>query len=154
MATTVTVSMTDACSTSSGMMAVAAATSATTRRVSPSTRTRASSPGAYTASMPITCTTSATLIRTTKCANNNNKHKQQIKWEKQSRCNMYATRHVCNNHWTSSKSSRLAEPMTPSLVTKDKRKQRQQKNYHFCSNPKINRMLVVQCSGLATATSS
>jgi hypothetical protein len=27
-------------------------------------------------------------------------------------------------------------------------------NYHFVSNPKIKRMLIVQCSGVATATSS
>jgi hypothetical protein len=72
MATIVTVSMANARSTSSATMAVVATTSTTTRRVFPSTRTRASSPDAYTASMPITCTTSAMLIRTTKHANNNN----------------------------------------------------------------------------------
>jgi hypothetical protein len=72
MATIVTVSMADASSTSSATTAVAATTSATTRMISPSARTRASSPDAYTASMPITHTMSATLIRATKCTNNNN----------------------------------------------------------------------------------
>jgi hypothetical protein len=135
--------MTNASSTSSMTMAVVATTSATTRRVSPSARTRASSPDAYMAITPITRTTSAALIRTTKRANNNNKCKQQKNGKKQSRRDMYATRHARDDCWTSSKSSGLAEPVTPSLVTKDKRKQQQQKNYHFCSNPKIKRMLVV-----------
>jgi hypothetical protein len=72
MATIVTVSMAGASSTSSTMVGVAAMTSTTTRRVSPSARTRASSPDAYRVSMPITCTASAMLIRATKHTNNNN----------------------------------------------------------------------------------
>ena len=71
-ATIITVSMADANSTSSATMAVVPMTSATTRRVSPSTRTRASSPDAYTASTPITRTTSAALICAIKHTNNNN----------------------------------------------------------------------------------
>ncbi len=119
--TIVTISMTNASSTSSAtaMTAVAATTSATTRRVSPSARTRASSPDAYMASTPITRMTSAALIWTTKHANNNNKRKQQIKWEKQSRHDTYAMHHRHNDSWTSSKLSCLAEPVIPSLVTKD-----------------------------------
>ncbi len=58
-ATIITVSMADANSTSSATMAVVPMTSATTRRVSPSTRTRASSPNSYRVSTTITCTTSA-----------------------------------------------------------------------------------------------
>jgi hypothetical protein len=47
-------------------------TRATTRRVSPGSRTRASSSATYMASMPITCATRATLIRATKHVNINN----------------------------------------------------------------------------------
>ncbi len=47
-------------------------TSATTRRVLPSARTKASSPDAYMASTPITRMASAALIRAIKHANNNN----------------------------------------------------------------------------------
>jgi hypothetical protein len=78
-ATIVTNSMADESSTSSAMIAVAATTSATTKRVFPSVRTRVSSSATYTASTPITCTTSAALIRATKHTNYNNKHKQQQK---------------------------------------------------------------------------
>ncbi len=80
-ATIVNLSMANASSTSTATMAVAATTSVTTRRVSPSMKTRASSPDAYMASTPITCTTSAVLIRTTKHANynikSNNKEKNK-----------------------------------------------------------------------------
>ncbi len=106
-ATIVTVSMANGSSTSTATMAVAATTSATTRRVSP----------AYMASMPITCMTSAMLICTTKCANYNIKHKQQQR-KKQSHCDMFALRHVHDDHCTSSISSCLAEPVKPFLVTK------------------------------------
>jgi hypothetical protein len=123
MATIITVSMTNARSTSSAMTAVAATTSMTTRRVSPSARTKASSPDAYTASTPITCMMSAVLIRTTKRVNNNNKCKHKKNGKRQSHCDTYPMRHMHNNRWTSSKSSRLAEPVTPSLVTKDKPEQ-------------------------------
>ncbi len=61
---------------------VAVMTSATTRRVSPSMRTTASSPDAYTESIPITCTTSAALIRATKRANNNNNLQTETKQTK------------------------------------------------------------------------
>jgi hypothetical protein len=37
---------------------------------------------------------------------------------------------------------------------KNKRKQKHNKKYHFVSTPKIKRILVVWCSGPATATSS
>ncbi len=95
------------------------------------------------------------------CANPHNQARKQQQQaqatknrKKQSRRDTYATRHAHNDCLTSSKSSRLAEPVTPSLVTKDKRERRQQQNYHVCSNPKIKRMLVVWWSGPATATSS
>jgi hypothetical protein len=71
-ATIVTIIMASASSTSSVTMAVTVTTSATRRRVSPSMRTRASSPDAYMVSTPITYTTSAMLICATKRANNNN----------------------------------------------------------------------------------
>jgi hypothetical protein len=76
MATILTISMANVSGTS---LAVAATTSATTRRVSPSVRTRALSPDAYMASTPIICMMSAALIRATKCANYNKKCKQQQK---------------------------------------------------------------------------
>jgi hypothetical protein len=45
--------------------------------------------------------------------------------------------HARNDLWTSSELSCLAEPVTPSLVTKDKCEQLPQTNYyHFFSNPK------------------
>ncbi len=133
-ATILTVSMTDASNTSSTTMAVAATTSALARRVSPSARTRASSPNAYRVSTPIPYTMSAVLIHAAKSTNNNNMCKQQ----KTGKNNAH------DDCWTSSKLSCLTEPVTPSLLTKGKHKQQQQKNYHFCSNPKIKRMLVVQ----------
>jgi hypothetical protein len=49
--------------------------------------------------------------------NNNNKHKQQQK--KQSHRDTYATRRARDNCWTSSKLSRLADPVTPSSVMKE-----------------------------------
>ncbi len=66
---------------------------------------------------------------------------------------MYATCHVQQS---------LDEPQIELLgrasdtVSGDNRKSasNDNKNYHFVSNPKIEWMLVVQCSGLATATSS
>ncbi len=119
-ATIVTLIMTNASSTSSATTAVMVTTSSTTRRVSPSARTRASSPDAYTASKLITHMMSAALICTTKCANNNNKCKQQKNRKKQSHRDTYAMRHTRGDCWKSSKSSRLAEPVTPSPVTKDK----------------------------------
>jgi hypothetical protein len=67
-ATIVTVSMANASGTSSATTAVAAMTSATTRRVASSARTKASKSVAYMASMAITCTTIAALIRATKHA--------------------------------------------------------------------------------------
>jgi hypothetical protein len=103
---------------SSATKAVAATTSATTRRVSLSMRTRASSPDAYTVSMPITRMTSAMLICANERANNNKTCKQQPNKQKHSRHDMCTMRHARNNSWTSSKSSRLAEPVTPSSVTK------------------------------------
>jgi hypothetical protein len=66
--------------------------------------------------------TMATIVTVSMAnANSNNKRKQQ---QKKHRFNdTCTTRHACNNHWTSSKSSCLAEPVTPSLMTKDKCKQ-------------------------------
>ncbi len=64
-ATIVTIRMADASSSSSATTVVAATTSATSRKVSPSVRTRASSPDAYTASTPINRMTSAVLIHAT-----------------------------------------------------------------------------------------
>jgi hypothetical protein len=78
-ATIVLVGMANASSTSSAMKAVPATTIGTTRRVSPSARTRASSSATYMASTSITCTTSTMLIHATKGANYNNKCKQQQK---------------------------------------------------------------------------
>jgi hypothetical protein len=66
MATIITVSIADTNSTSSATMVVAATTSATSRRVSPSARARASSLDAYRVSTSITRTTSAALIRASK----------------------------------------------------------------------------------------
>ncbi len=65
-------------------------------------------------------------MKTTTTSASNNKNGK--KW---SRHDTYATRYTRNDHWTSSKLSHLAEPVTPSLVTKVKRKQRQQQKYHF-----------------------
>jgi hypothetical protein len=80
MATIIIVSMAnDASSTSSRTRAVVATTSATIRRVSPSTRAWASSPDAYSASTSFTRRTSAALISAIKHGNYNNKHKQQQK---------------------------------------------------------------------------
>jgi hypothetical protein len=70
-ATIVTVSIVNASSTSSATTAVAA-DKRNDKKSTPSARTRASSPDAYTASTPITRMTSAALICTTKRANNNN----------------------------------------------------------------------------------
>ena len=57
--------------------------------------------------------------------------------------------------WTSRKSSCLAEPVTPSLViTEQARATTTKTTILLVLNPKIKRMLVVWCSGLATATSS
>ncbi len=59
------------------------------------------------------------------------------------------------DHWTSCNPSCLAEPLTPSLVTTEQARVGTTKTTIFlCSDPKIKRMLVVWCSGLATATSS
>jgi hypothetical protein len=80
-------------------------------------RTRASSPDTYTVSTPITRTTSATLNHATKRANNNNN--LQTATKKHSRHDTCTTHHACNNRWTSSKLSRLAEPVTLSSVTKE-----------------------------------
>ena len=71
-ATIITISMANVSNTSSVTTAVMARTRATTRRVSPSVRIRASSPDAYMVSMPITPTMCAMLIHATKHANNNN----------------------------------------------------------------------------------
>jgi hypothetical protein len=109
--------------------AVTATTIATTRRVSPSTRTRASSSATNTASTPITCTMSATLIHATKHANYNNKHKNTHTHSRDDTCTMH---HARNNCWTSSKSSCLAELVTPSLVTKDNKHKQQQQKILFC----------------------
>jgi hypothetical protein len=135
MATIVTISMVDASSTSSATTAVVVTTSTTTRRVSPSARARASSPDAYMASTSITCLTSIALIRAIKSVNYNNKHKQQQ--YKHSRNDMCTTCHECNNHWTSSEASHLAEPVTLSLSS-DKRTSASadNKKYHFGSTPK------------------
>jgi hypothetical protein len=81
-ATIVTVSMANKNNTSSVTMAVEGTTSMTTRRVSPSARTRASSPDAYMVSTPIAHTTSVTLIHATKCRNNNNNLKTANKQTK------------------------------------------------------------------------
>ncbi len=52
-------------------------------------------------------------------------------------------------------SSCLAEPVTPSLVTTEQAQMTTTKTTILVVlNPKIKRMLIVQCSGLATATSS
>jgi hypothetical protein len=80
-------------------------------------------------STPITCMMSATLIRATKHANYNNKHKQQQ--QKHSRDNTCTMRHAHNNCWTSNESSCLAEPVTMSSVTKKQAQARQQK-VPFC----------------------
>jgi hypothetical protein len=52
-----------------------------------------------------------TQTTTTTSASNNSK--------KQSRRDTYATHHARDNCWTSSKWSHLAEPMTPSSMTKE-----------------------------------
>ncbi len=62
---------------------------------------------------------------------NNKKRKQQKNGKKWNLRDTYTTRHAHNDCWTSSKLSHLAEPVTPSLVTKDKRKQGQQKKLPF-----------------------
>jgi hypothetical protein len=126
MATIITISMANASSTSSATTAVAA-DKRNKKKSPPSARTRASSPDAYTASKPITSMTSAALIHATKRTNNNNSH-AATKQQKHSRGDMCTTCHMRNNRWTSSESSCLAEPGTPSPVTKEQaRKQRQQK---------------------------
>jgi hypothetical protein len=79
MATIITFSMANASSTSSVTIAVAAMTSATTRRVFPSTKTRASSPDAYMASTSITRTMSAALNWCNQACIYYNKRKQQQK---------------------------------------------------------------------------
>ncbi len=62
---------------------------------------------------------------------------------------------TCNDCWTSRESSRLAEPVTPSLVTTEQARVTTTKTtILLVLNPKIKRMLVVWCSGLATATLS
>jgi hypothetical protein len=61
--------------------------------------------------------------------NNNNKHKQQQK--NHSRDDTCTTCFARKDHWTSSKSSCLTEPVTPSLVAKDKQEQQQQKKFPF-----------------------
>jgi hypothetical protein len=68
------------------------------------------------ASMPITRTTCATLIRKTQRANNNNK--SQAATKKRSRRDTCTTHHVRINCWTSSKPSYLEEPVRPSPATK------------------------------------
>jgi hypothetical protein len=75
------------------------------------------------------------------------------KTKKQSHCDTYATRHV----------QRLLDKLQTKLLGRASdtvpsgnrtSASNSNKNYHFVSNPKIKRNLVVQCSGLATATSS
>ncbi len=62
------------------------------------------------------------------------------------------TRH---NRYTSHDLNCLAEPLTPSLVTTEQAQATITKTtILLVLNPKIKRMLVVWCSGLATATSS
>jgi hypothetical protein len=62
---------------------------------------------------------------------------------------------TCDDCWMSRKPSCLAEPVTPSLVTTEQARATTTKTtILIVLNPKIKRMLVVQCSGLATATSS
>jgi hypothetical protein len=126
-ATIITISMVDASSTSSATTMVLADKSGDKK--SPlSARTRASSPDAYTASMPITRTTSAMLICATKHANNNNLQAATTTQKNHSRSDTCTTRHARNDCWTSSKLSCLAEPGTPSPLTKEQgRKQQQQK---------------------------
>ncbi len=61
----------------------------------------------------------------------------------------------CDDCWTSHKLSCLAEPVTPSLVTTEQvRATTTKTTILLVLNPKVKRMLVVRCSGLATATSS
>jgi hypothetical protein len=131
-ATIVTVSMADASSKSSATLAVAATTSATTRMISPSARTRASSPDAYTTSMPITHTMSATLVHATKCTNNNNNLQTVTKQKKHSHHDTCTTSNARNDHWTSSEASCLAEPVTPSSVTKEQAQAKAQQKIPFC----------------------
>ncbi len=114
-ATIVTVSMANASSTSSATTAVAVMTSTTTRGASLSARTRASSSATYTASTPITCTTyecrtnlQPSTQTTTTSAN-----------QKYSRHDTCTTRHARKDFWTSNELSCLAEPVTPSSVTKE-----------------------------------
>jgi hypothetical protein len=81
------------------------------------------------ASTPITRMTIAALIRATKHANYNNKCKQQQ--QQRSRDDTCTTRHARNNHWTSSNASCLAEPVTPSSVTKEQARATTTKNTIF-----------------------
>jgi hypothetical protein len=73
--------------------------------------------------------------------NNNNKRKQQTK--KHSRHDTYTTCHARNDCWTSSKLSCLAEPVTPSSVTKEQAQATTTKNTILLVLQKIKRMLVV-----------
>ncbi len=138
--------MADASSTSSALTAVAATTSATTKRVSPSARTRASSPDAYTASTPINRTTSAALIRATKCTNYNNRGNNNNK--KHSCSNTCTMHHTHDNCWTSSKLSCLAEPVTSSPVTKEQMQARTTKNTIFSKIPLIRGCLLFHALAL------
>ncbi len=90
-----------------------------------------------------------------KHANNNNKHKQQQKRGKNKAimihmphitCAMIAGQAASWVAWQSQWHHPQWQKTSPSNDNK--------KYYHFCSNPKKKRMLVVLCSSLAKATSS
>jgi hypothetical protein len=74
--------------------------------------------------------TTATIVTVSMAdANNyNNSQTATKQQQKQSRRDTYATRHARDNCWTSSKSSRLAEPVTPSSMTKEQARATTTKN--------------------------
>jgi hypothetical protein len=84
-----------------------------------------------------------------KCHANSRKqeHKQQQQAQtttkKHSSNDMCTTHHTLDNRWTSSKLSRLAEPVTSSPVTKEQAQATTTRKYHFASTPKIKRMIDV-----------
>jgi hypothetical protein len=78
---------------------------------------------------------------------------EQKEKQKQSRCDTYTMHHV---RWLLDKPQTNLPGRASDTVPSDDNTStsNDNKNYHFVSYPKIKRMLIAWCSGLATATSS